>query len=83
MQNCNVNNDGAFDAYRGPRRPDQTRAPGSPVRFGAEGERGVVATAVTDQIEIVDVSETSGEDGLLVHDEHHRPAEPGIRALRG
>ena len=42
---------------------------GEPVRFGAEGERGVVARG-DGTMEIVDVAEV-GEDALLVHDEHH------------
>ena len=45
-QNCNVFNDGAFDAVRakGQSEPNQIRLEhGKPIRFGAEGERGVVA----------------------------------------
>ena len=45
-QNCNVFNDGAFDAVRvkGQREINQIRLEhGEPIRFGAEGERGVVA----------------------------------------
>ena len=43
-QNCNVFNDGAFDAVRGKgKEANQIRLEhGSPIRFGAEGERGVV-----------------------------------------
>ena len=43
-QNCNVFNDGAFDAVRvkGQREINQIRlVHGEPIRFGAEGERGV------------------------------------------
>ena len=41
-QNCNVFNDGAFDAVRGKgREANQIRLEhGKPIRFGAEGERG-------------------------------------------
>ena len=44
-QNCNVFNDGAFDAVRakGQRELNQIRLEhGQPIRFGIEGERGVV-----------------------------------------
>ena len=46
-QNCNVFNDGAFDAVRGKgREENQIRLEhGKPIRFGAEGERGVVRAA--------------------------------------
>ena len=40
-----------------------------PVRFGADGERGVRAGG-DGSVEIVDVAAV-GEDALLVHDEHH------------
>ena len=46
-QNCNVFNDGAFDAVRGKAgRPNQIRLEhGQPIRFGEELERGVVRNA--------------------------------------
>ena len=46
-QNCNVFNDGAFDAVRGKGgAPNQIRLEhGEPIRFGAEDERGVVRAA--------------------------------------
>jgi 2-oxoglutarate ferredoxin oxidoreductase subunit beta len=69
-QNCNVFNDGAFAAVTS----KESRADmlielrhGQPVRFGAEGQRGVIANA-HGEVEIVDVDEV-GEDRLLVHDE--------------
>ena len=68
-QNCNVFNDGAFDAVRakGRRELNQIRLEqGQPVRFGAEGERGV-ARGSGGRLELVDVAEV-GEDALLVHD---------------
>ena len=42
---------------------------GEPVRFGAEGERGV-RVGEDGSAEVVAVADV-GEDGLLVHDEHH------------
>jgi 2-oxoglutarate/2-oxoacid ferredoxin oxidoreductase subunit beta len=70
-QNCNVFNDGAFDAVRGKSgAPNQIRLEhGQPIRFGADGERGVVrdadgglGTAPVDEV---------GEEALVVHDAHN------------
>jgi 2-oxoglutarate ferredoxin oxidoreductase subunit beta len=70
-QNCNVFNDGAFDAVRekGQRELNQIRLEhGQPIRFGAEGERGVVRRADA-SLALADVAAV-GEDALLVHDAH-------------
>jgi 2-oxoglutarate ferredoxin oxidoreductase subunit beta len=69
-QNCNVFNDGAFDAVRGKgREENQIRLEhGKPIRFGAEGERGVVRGA-DGRLGIEQVSEV-GAEALLVHDAH-------------
>jgi 2-oxoglutarate ferredoxin oxidoreductase subunit beta len=69
LQNCNIYNDGAFDAVREDAVNRIYLEHGQAVRFGAEGERGVVARG-DGSVEIVDVSDV-GEDALLVHDEHH------------
>ena len=69
-QNCNIFNDGAFEAVRDPRSGRGNRIVlehGKPVRFGGNGERGVVADS-DGTLRIVDVEEV-GEDRLLVHDE--------------
>ena len=69
-QNCNVFNDGAFDAVRGKGGAEnQIRLEhGKPIRFGAEGERGVVRARRRPPggREVAEV----GEDALLVHDAH-------------
>jgi len=67
-QNCNVFNDGAFDAVRGKgREANQIRLEdGKPIRFGAESERGVVRDA-DGRLRLESVSEV-GEDALVVHD---------------
>jgi 2-oxoglutarate ferredoxin oxidoreductase subunit beta len=74
LQNCNIYNDGAFDAVR----EDETNRiylrHGQPVRFGADGEKGV-RTRPDGSIEVVE-SAAVGEAGLLVHDEHH--VEPSL-----
>ena len=69
-QNCNVFNDGAFDAVRGKgSEANQIRLEhGEPIRFGADGERGVVRGA-DGRLRIADVAD-AGEDALLVHDAH-------------
>jgi 2-oxoglutarate/2-oxoacid ferredoxin oxidoreductase subunit beta len=76
-QNCNVFNDGAFDAVRakGQREQNQIRlVHGEQIRFGADGERGV-ARGPDGRLELVDVAEV-GEDAILVHDAE-RP-EPSL-----
>ena len=69
LQNCNIYNDGAFDAVRDDDANRIYLRDGDPVRFGADGERGVRARG-DGSVELVDVAEV-GEDALLVHDEHH------------
>jgi 2-oxoglutarate ferredoxin oxidoreductase subunit beta len=69
-QNCNVYNDGAFDTIREQKENRIVLEQGKPIRFGAEGERGVRLLPDA-SAEIVDVSEV-GEEALLVHDEHAR-----------
>jgi 2-oxoglutarate/2-oxoacid ferredoxin oxidoreductase subunit beta len=70
-QNCNVFNDGAFDAVRdkAQREVNQIRLQhGEPIRFGREGERGVVRRDDS-SLALADVAAV-GEDALLVHDAH-------------
>lgn len=70
FQNCNVFNDGAFEAVTGKANRDSMLIPlvhGEPVRFGAESEKGVMM-GNDGRIRIVDVAEV-GETNLLVHDE--------------
>jgi 2-oxoglutarate/2-oxoacid ferredoxin oxidoreductase subunit beta len=69
-QNCNVFNDGAFEAVRGKgREANQIRLEhGERIRLGADGERGVVREA-SGRLRIADVAEV-GEDALLIHDAH-------------
>jgi 2-oxoglutarate/2-oxoacid ferredoxin oxidoreductase subunit beta len=68
LQNCNIYNDGAFDAVREDEANRIYLRHGEPVRFGADGERGVRGLR-DGTVEIVDVAGV-GEDKLLVHDEH-------------
>jgi len=79
-QNCNVFNDGAFAEITGRDARDSMLIPlvhGEPVRFGVEGERGVVVSS-DGAARIVSVDDV-GEDALLVHDEHRE--DPGLAFL--
>ena len=76
-QNCNVFNDGAFEGITGKDNRAEMLIPlehGQPVRFGAEGEHGVVLRS-DGTVHIVDVAEV-GEEHLLVHDAHRE--NPGL-----
>jgi 2-oxoglutarate/2-oxoacid ferredoxin oxidoreductase subunit beta len=79
-QNCNVFNDGAFAEITGRDTRASMLIPlvhGEPVRFGADGERGVVV-GPDGSARIVSVDDV-GEDALLVHDEHRE--DPGLAFL--
>jgi 2-oxoglutarate ferredoxin oxidoreductase subunit beta len=76
-QNCPVFNDGAFSALtdKDVKDTNQIRLEaGRPIRFGLDGERGVIRGA-DGCLEIVDVA-TVGEDALLVHDPARQ--DPGL-----
>jgi 2-oxoglutarate/2-oxoacid ferredoxin oxidoreductase subunit beta len=73
-QNCNIYNDGAFDAVREHKENRILLEHGQPIRFGEDGERGVVQRA-DGSCEIVAVADV-GEEALLRHDEHH--PEPSL-----
>jgi 2-oxoglutarate ferredoxin oxidoreductase subunit beta len=72
-----VFNDGAFDAVRvkGQKELNQIRLEhGQPVRFGPNGERGVVRGGLG-RLELAEVNEV-GEDALVVHDAKRE--DPGL-----
>jgi len=69
-QNCNVYNDGAFDAVKEETENQIRLEHGQPVRFGAESEKGVVVRS-DGACELVDVAAV-GEEALLIHDEHQK-----------
>jgi 2-oxoglutarate ferredoxin oxidoreductase subunit beta len=76
-QNCNVFNDGAFEEITAKDARSQMLIPlehGKPIRFGADGEKGVILDG-QGRARIVDVAEV-GEDAVLVHDEERE--EPGL-----
>ncbi|MFQ5425746.1 MAG: 2-oxoacid:ferredoxin oxidoreductase subunit beta [Gaiellales bacterium] len=68
-QNCPVFNDGPFAALTDKKTKADVQIPlrhGEPIRFGANGQRGVIQGP--DGLEIVDVADV-GEDALIVHDQ--------------
>ncbi len=70
-QNCPIFNDGAFDAIKNPETKAHSIIPlvhGEPIRFGPEGEKGLVRTA-SGSIDVADVAEV-GLERILVHDAH-------------
>ncbi|MGX7824219.1 2-oxoacid:ferredoxin oxidoreductase subunit beta [Actinokineospora sp. 24-640] len=70
-QNCPIFNDGAFDALKEPGQAERRLIPlehGKPIRFGAEGEFGVVRSGFG-SLEVAKVAEV-GEAALVVHDAH-------------
>jgi 2-oxoglutarate ferredoxin oxidoreductase subunit beta len=72
FQNCNIYNDGAFDFVREDKTNRIYLEHETPVRFGAEGEKGV-RQRDDGSVEVVDVTD---ESELVVHDVRH--AEPSL-----
>jgi 2-oxoglutarate ferredoxin oxidoreductase subunit beta len=71
-QNCNVFNDGAFEQITSKDARPNMLIPlehGQPIRFGPDGERGVVfEDGSAKVVEVADV----GIDRLVVHDQHRQ-----------
>ena len=68
-QNCPIFNDGAFDVLKEPGEKEQRLIPledGKPIRFGPEGEFGVVRTDFGG-FDVAKIAEV-GEDRVVVHD---------------
>jgi 2-oxoglutarate ferredoxin oxidoreductase subunit beta len=71
-QNCNIFNDGAFDALKDKQQAEEAvirLEHGKPIRFGADGARGVVRDPATGDLKVVDVT-PGNEADILVHDAH-------------
>ncbi|AHI01639.1 2-oxoacid:ferredoxin oxidoreductase subunit beta [Kutzneria viridogrisea] len=69
-QNCPIFNDGAFDVLKDSEAKDERIIPlvhGQPIRFGSEGQHGVVRDPKTGSLRIAEVAEV-GLDALVVHD---------------
>ncbi|MFF2010145.1 2-oxoacid:ferredoxin oxidoreductase subunit beta [Streptomyces sp. NPDC058195] len=69
-QNCNIFNDGAFEALKD---KDQAQEAvirlehGQPIRFGADNAKGVVRDPATGDLQVIDVT-AENESDVLVHD---------------
>ncbi|CAL9327569.1 2-oxoglutarate oxidoreductase subunit KorB [Streptomyces sp. enrichment culture] len=75
-QNCNIFNDGAFDVLKDRRQAEEAvirlehgRRQG-PIRFGADGGKGVVRDPATGDLKVVAVTPENEAD-ILVHDAHN------------
>jgi 2-oxoglutarate ferredoxin oxidoreductase subunit beta len=69
-QNCPIFNDGAFDAIKAADTKADAIIPlehGQPIRFGADGEKGIVRDTKTGGVKVSLVADV-GEDALIVHD---------------
>ncbi len=71
-QNCPIFNDGAFDSIKDNQTKSDALIPlvhGEQIRFGTEGQYGVVRDPETGQVFAVEVADVDEAD-LLVHDAH-------------
>lgn len=71
-QNCNIFNDGAFEALKDKERAQEAvirLEHGEPIRFGVEGSKGVVRDPATGDLVVVPVT-ADNEHQILVHDAH-------------
>ncbi|KOG45663.1 2-oxoacid:ferredoxin oxidoreductase subunit beta [Streptomyces virginiae] len=83
-QNCNIFNDGAFEVLK-----DKDQAleavirleDGQPIRFGADGAKGVVRNPATGDLEVVEVT-AANEAQILVHDARNASATTAFALSR-
>ncbi|AZK98550.1 2-oxoacid:ferredoxin oxidoreductase subunit beta [Streptomyces sp. SID5473] len=71
-QNCNIFNDGAFEVLKDKQQAEEAvirLEHGEPIRFGADGAKGVVRNQTTGDLEVVEVT-PENESRILVHDAH-------------
>jgi 2-oxoglutarate ferredoxin oxidoreductase subunit beta len=71
-QNCPIFNDGAFDVLKDNDSKADAIIPlvhGEPIRFGTDGNRGVVRDPATGGVSVVEVT-AENEGDLVVHDAH-------------
>lgn len=75
-QNCPVYNDGIFDYIKDKKNAAESRLMlehGQPLRFGADGEKGIRLNSKTLELEVVVVGEDGvTEDDILIHDETNK-----------
>ncbi|WP_328721235.1 2-oxoacid:ferredoxin oxidoreductase subunit beta [Streptomyces sp. NBC_00247] len=71
-QNCNIFNDGAFEALKDKERAQEAvirLEHGQPILFGADGSKGVVRDPSTGDLRVVAVTDEN-RSRVLVHDAH-------------
>ncbi|WP_329144483.1 2-oxoacid:ferredoxin oxidoreductase subunit beta [Streptomyces niveus] len=71
-QNCNIFNDGAFEALKDKERAQEAvirLEHGEPIRFGVDGSKGVVRDPATGDLAVVPVT-ADNEHQILIHDAH-------------
>ncbi|MEV0781355.1 2-oxoacid:ferredoxin oxidoreductase subunit beta, partial [Streptomyces sp. NPDC050428] len=71
-QNCNIFNDGAFEALKDKERAQEAvirLEHGEPIRFGTDNTKGVVRDPATGDLAVVPVT-ADNEHQILVHDAH-------------
>ncbi|MFI2288863.1 2-oxoacid:ferredoxin oxidoreductase subunit beta, partial [Streptomyces niveus] len=71
-QNCNIFNDGAFEALKDKERAQEAvirLEHGEPIRFGVDGSKGVVRDPATGDLAVVPVT-PDNEHQILIHDAH-------------
>ncbi|MET9553157.1 2-oxoacid:ferredoxin oxidoreductase subunit beta [Streptomyces sp. NPDC006645] len=71
-QNCNIFNDGAFEALKDKERAQEAvirLEHGEPIRFGVDNSKGVVRDPATGDLVVVPVT-ADNEHQILVHDAH-------------
>jgi 2-oxoglutarate ferredoxin oxidoreductase subunit beta len=75
-QNCNVFNDGAFDAFREKATAEEHQLlleHGQKMVFGPNGSKGLRFNLQRFELEVVDISASGPGDEILVHDEGNLP----------
>jgi 2-oxoglutarate ferredoxin oxidoreductase subunit beta len=71
-QNCNIFNDGAFEVLKDRDQAEEAvirLEHGQPIRFGADGNKGVVRDLATGDLKVVAVTEEN-QSQILIHDAH-------------
>ncbi|MEU0698907.1 2-oxoacid:ferredoxin oxidoreductase subunit beta, partial [Streptomyces niveus] len=71
-QNCNIFNDGAFEALKDKERAQEAvirLEHGEPIRFGIDNSKGVVRDPATGDLTVVPVT-ADNEHQILIHDAH-------------
>ncbi|MFI7354482.1 2-oxoacid:ferredoxin oxidoreductase subunit beta [Streptomyces avidinii] len=83
-QNCNIFNDGAFEVLKDKDQAQEAvirLEDGQPIRFGADGAKGVVRNPATGDLEVAPVT-AANEGQILVHDARNSSATTAFALSR-